>query len=292
MSLLGLRDDYDWDGRAISEITDDSALPAPVAAGRADFEALSAAYKQLNASFGRFALGALHYDTAALATDTPGDAAYQAATAQLSACQARRDALVAQIRPVIQGAETDGRAIDPVQAHALTAQANALVNAAEALASGGTPNYTACDLATGTTGDVSGTVPATLSLSLGAPADFGPFAAGVAKDYAASTTANVISSAGDATLSVSDPSANAPGHLVNGAFALASPLQARASSPLGTGGPLAALGASPLALLTYAGPVANDPVSIAFQQSIAANDPLRTGTYAKTLTFTLSTTTP
>ena len=29
-----------------------------------------------------------------------------------------------------------------------------------------------------------------------------------------------------------------------------------------------------------------------FKQSIGANDALRTGTYAKTLTFTLSTTTP
>src|SRR5204863_8019496 len=126
-------------------------------------------------SFGRLALGALHCDTAALATSTAGDAAYQAAPAQLSACQAQRDALVPQIRAIIQGAETDGRAIDPAQAHALTAHANALVNAAEALASSGTPNYTVCNLAGATTGDVTGTVPATLSLSLGAPASFGPF---------------------------------------------------------------------------------------------------------------------
>ena len=63
---------------------------------------------------------------------------------------------------------------------------------------------------------VGGTVPATLSLSLGAPASFGPFTAGVARTYTAGTTANVISSAGDATLSVADPSSNATGHLVNG----------------------------------------------------------------------------
>ena len=62
---------------------------------------------------------------------------------------------------------------------------------------------------------VSGTVPATLSLTLGASASFGAFTPGVAKDYTASTTANVISSAGDAALSVSDP-----GHLMNGTFAL------------------------------------------------------------------------
>ena len=38
--------------------------------------------------------------------------------------------------------------------------------------------------------------------------------------------------------------------------------------------------------------MSNDPVTIAFKQHIDANDALRTGTYSKTLTFTLSTTTP
>src|SRR4029079_12074673 len=65
-------------------------------------------------------------------------------------------------------------------------------------------------------GGAGGTVPATLSLSLGPPASFGPFTPGAAKTYTASTTANVISTAGDATLSVSDAGPN-PGKLVNGA---------------------------------------------------------------------------
>jgi hypothetical protein len=33
-------------------------------------------------------------------------------------------------------------------------------------------------------------------------------------------------------------------------------------------------------------------VTIAFAQHVGANEPLRTGAYSKTLTFTLSTTTP
>ena len=49
-------------------------------------------------------------------------------------------------------------------------------------------------------GDVGGTVPATLSLTLGAPATFGAFTPGLARTYTASTTANVISTAGDALL--------------------------------------------------------------------------------------------
>ena len=45
-------------------------------------------------------------------------------------------------------------------------------------------------------------------------------------------------------------------------------------------------------LLTYAGPVSNSAVTLTFKQAIGANEALRTGTYSKTLTFTLSTTTP
>jgi hypothetical protein len=118
-------------------------------------------------------------------------------------------------------------------------------------------------------GGPSGTVPATLALTLGAPAQFGAFTPGVARVYEATTLANVISTAGDATLSVSDP-----GHLMNGTFALAQPLQVLFSKS------------------SWTGPVSNDPVTITFKQAVGANDPLRTGTYNKTLTFTLSTTSP
>ena len=71
-------------------------------------------------------------------------------------------------------------------------------------------------------GTIGGNVPATLSLTLGTPASFGAFVPGVARIYEASTTATVTSSAGDAALSVADPSSTATGHLVNGAFSLRS----------------------------------------------------------------------
>jgi predicted acyl esterase len=137
-------------------------------------------------------------------------------------------------------------------------------------------------------GTVGGTVPATLSLTLGTPASFGALTAGVAKDYSAQTSANVISTAGDAALSVADPSSTATGHLVNGAFSLPSALQANA------GGPFADVGgsAAPTLLKTWNAPTSNEAVTIAFQQHIGANDALRTGSYTKTLTFPLSTTTP
>jgi hypothetical protein len=131
-------------------------------------------------------------------------------------------------------------------------------------------------------------VPATLSLAIGPAASFGAFTPGLAKDYLAATTAGVLSTAGDATLSVADPSATAPGHLLNGAFSLPAALQVRARPTA----PYATVGSAPASLLTYAAPVSNDPVTLEFKQPIAAGDALRTGTYSKSLTFTLSTTTP
>ena len=72
------------------------------------------------------------------------------------------------------------------------------------------------------------------------------------------------------------------------------PLRARARNGANTGTAYDNVGstAAPLSLLTYGGPVANDPVALQFSQLVNANDPLRTGTYSKALTFTLSTTTP
>jgi uncharacterized protein YjiK len=119
------------------------------------------------------------------------------------------------------------------------------------------------------TATVAGTVPATLSLSLGAPATFGAFTPGVDHEYTAQTTATVTSTAADATLSVSDP-----GHLSNGAFSLPEALRVE------------------IAPASWTGPVSNATSTIAFHQHIGANDALRTGAYSRTLTFTLSTTSP
>ena len=80
---------------------------------------------------------------------------------------------------------------------------------------------------------------------------------------------NVVSTAGDAQLTVADP-----GRLANGAFQLPQPLQVE------------------LTPAAWTGPVSNAIATIAFKQAIGADDALRTGTYSRTLTFTLSTSTP
>ncbi|MBE2316342.1 metallophosphoesterase family protein [Solirubrobacter sp. CPCC 204708] len=133
---------------------------------------------------------------------------------------------------------------------------------------------------------VGGTVQNTLALSVEGTPTLGSFTPGVAEDYETSFPVKVTSTAADATLSIVDPSTNAPGKLVNGTFSLAQPLQAAVNNPF------AAISGNPLVLHTWAGPVSNDQLSLKVKQTIGETEALRTGSYAKPLTLTLSTTNP
>jgi hypothetical protein len=134
----------------------------------------------------------------------------------------------------------------------------------------------------------------TLTLTLGAPPAFAPFMPGVGTDYMASTTGVVNSSAAQAILTVADPSAVASGHLMNGDAALPSAMQVSGASAGGTSSGFQAVPdtAAPATLITYSGPVSDEAVTLTFKQPIAQSDVLRTGSYAKTLVFTLSTDQP
>ena len=101
----------------------------------------------------------------------------------------------------------------------------------------------------------------------------------------------MISTAGDAALTVADPSAVAPRPAGQRHVRVERPAAGEGLQPGGRGRRLRPARRRP-ALLTYSGPISNDAVSIAFRQHIGAGQALRTGSYGKTLTFTLSTTTP
>ena len=60
------------------------------------------------------------------------------------------------------------------------------------------------------------------------------------------------------------PERHRPGHLVNGGFALAQPLQVEGKPVAGA--------SNPTPLKSWTGPVSNDPLTLALKQSIAAND--------------------
>ena len=100
----------------------------------------------------------------------------------------------------------------------------------------------------------------------------------------------MTSTAGHALLTAGDVSPVNTGRMVNGAHALSSPLQVKA----GDGGVCTPLGslASPTTLLTFDGPVTAGAVPLAFEQAVGATEALRSGTYTKSVTYTLSTTAP
>jgi hypothetical protein len=148
------------------------------------------------------------------------------------------------------------------------------------------------------TGSPTGTVAGTLSLTVGnVTPSLGAFAAGVGATYSTSLTVGVTTTAASSALTVADLTGlGVAGHLYNASgagYSLPAALQASGSStaPGATGSSPAAVSATPLTVVSYAAPVSNDPATVNLSQPIAATDPLRTGTYTKTLTLTLSTST-
>ncbi len=141
------------------------------------------------------------------------------------------------------------------------------------------------------TGKVSSVIPSTLGLTvneLKLPA----FIPGVSQTYTGTTTASVTSSWPNAALSVYDPD---PTNGTNGRLMHAGgSIIPRDMDVLNSAGSFSAIGnpSSPDTIATWATPVANAAQTITMRQVIQTNDVLVSGEYAKTLTFSLSTTTP
>jgi hypothetical protein len=73
LTLLGLHDDYTHDGRAVVQPLYDWAVPQTLRAHRETLIRLGDVYKQLNASFGSFAMDTLKASTKALASGSAAD---------------------------------------------------------------------------------------------------------------------------------------------------------------------------------------------------------------------------
>jgi hypothetical protein len=141
-----------------------------------------------------------------------------------------------------------------------------------------------------------GSVENVMALSFNTSATtFGAFTPGITKWYEANVTATITSNHNDTTLSVYDAATTNTGRMVNGARALATPLNIKLAS--GTqatalaGGPVGGA-AAPTPILSYSAPQTNRTATLFLQQLVSANEVLAAGTYSKTLTFTMSTTTP
>ena len=128
LSALGLKDDYQPDGRVILEVLDGNAVAHALNVHRGGLQKLGAAYKQLDAPFGSFVMDSLMYATARIPTGSAtDDSVYLALQAKLADWGARRDELAGRIDNLLDGlafgnASTDQHTIDQ-----LTAEARALV---------------------------------------------------------------------------------------------------------------------------------------------------------------------
>jgi hypothetical protein len=127
MYLLGLTDDYEHDGRVITEIlsSPNSALSGSGVA------ALGACYKQLNSSVGQFANDTLQADTKAIEGTSPGDVRYQNTDNALASLEKVRDAIALKIKTQLEAAAFQDTPIFAAGAEAFACQA--VINRAAAL---------------------------------------------------------------------------------------------------------------------------------------------------------------
>jgi hypothetical protein len=134
-TLLGLKPNWQSDGRVLVQALDGSAVPQSLRSHRGAFVQLSDAYKQLNAPFGSFGMDTLTASTKAIQTGSASnDSAYTAFDTRLSQLRGQRDALAAQISSVLNGAAFNGQTLDEHQAQNLVGQAQSLIRQARSLA--------------------------------------------------------------------------------------------------------------------------------------------------------------
>ncbi|HWG62477.1 MAG TPA: hypothetical protein VG253_12265 [Streptosporangiaceae bacterium] len=129
MYLTGLKDDYEHDGRVISQLLThpNGALSAPGIA------ALGECYKQLNSSVGQFGTATLQASTKAIESTSPGDKTYLHMDQALAALDKARDGLAGHIKGELEAAAFSGTAVHGAQWQ--LAACKGLIRAAQNLAS-------------------------------------------------------------------------------------------------------------------------------------------------------------
>ena len=127
--LVGLRDDYEHDGRVITQV-----LSHPNHALRADgVTELGECYKQLNSSVGQFGTFTLIAATKGIESTSPGDGIYQHADQALRALEVARDRLAGVIKGELEAAAFDNQLV--ANAGAQTRACQAIIRGAQQLAS-------------------------------------------------------------------------------------------------------------------------------------------------------------
>jgi hypothetical protein len=126
LSLLGLHDDYQHEGRVLTEELYPWALPRSLGESRQQFEALAAALKQINAPFGQLGKDTLAISTVALNGNDANDLTYTRLENQLTNIGTARDAIAGRMLALLEAAEFDGQPINVREAAPLILEADLL----------------------------------------------------------------------------------------------------------------------------------------------------------------------
>jgi len=130
MSLLGLEDDYDHDGRAIFEIMKETAIPREIREHLDTAERMAHLYKAINAPVGPLGVVTLVKSTTALASgSSTDDSTYTKIEGELSDLTVQRNAIASQMLDMLEDSTFDGKEFDERKAEALIDQAEDLLAA-------------------------------------------------------------------------------------------------------------------------------------------------------------------
>jgi hypothetical protein len=126
LSLLGLKDDYEHDGRVLVEVLNTLGLPPSLSTSAPVFAQLAQVYKQINAPFGIFG------NTTLIGLATPGisstdDLLYQDNEDTIASLTVQRNALVPQIRTLLENTEFGGQPFNYSLASKLIKQSETLL---------------------------------------------------------------------------------------------------------------------------------------------------------------------
>jgi hypothetical protein len=136
LAVLGLTDDYEHQGRVLSEFLEEPAKAPSARQAAGQLEALGDVYKQLNAPVGEFALATLRATTAVAARgSTADDHVYADAVAALADLGQRRDDVSSRIGRLLDEAWFHGEPARGDDIRALIDQAQKIIERAKNLAS-------------------------------------------------------------------------------------------------------------------------------------------------------------
>jgi hypothetical protein len=128
LSLLGLSDTYELDGRLVTETLEPWAIPNAIQAHNQAWARLARTYKAITAPFGEFGQRTLGISTAAIRSGSSGDdSTYATLEDKLQSWTERRDALAGTMRSLLNASAFDDQAINQQEAIGLAADADALL---------------------------------------------------------------------------------------------------------------------------------------------------------------------